>query len=94
MARKLARTEPQQQGLVFEDQGRTFTCTVAPRLAADPVRWWWFSVSDGTTHRYAPFVAADGDTDRTVQDRVVAYYDEHLARRAAPPVSRWRRPAT
>lgn len=89
MARSRARSA--LRDLAFTSGERTFTCTVAPRRAADPVLWWWFSVAGGTNHRYAPFVALPEDTAASVQERIVAYYDDHLARRAAPPVSRYRR---
>ena len=81
------------RSLAFTDHDRTFTCTVAPRRASESVLWWWFLVSDGTS-RYAPFIAASDDTAQSVQARVVAYYDDHLARRAAPAIPRWRRAAS
>jgi hypothetical protein len=79
--------------LAFQDAGRTFTCTVAPRRASEPLLWWWFSVSDGSAHRYAPFVADQHETDDSVRARIVAYYDDHIARRAAPTGPRFGRPA-
>lgn len=79
--------------LAFQDAGRTFTCTVAPRRASEPLLWWWFSVSEGSAHRYAPFVADQDDTDDSVRDRIVAYYDLHLARRAETSLPRFGRQA-
>ena len=89
MARKVRATE--LSSLAFTDHERTFTCSVAPRRASEPVLWWWFSVSGGSNHRYAPFVATADDTAESVQGRIVAYYDDHIARRAAPAISRYRR---
>ena len=74
----------------FIDAGRTFSCSVAPRSASESALWWWFRVSsDGS--RYAPFLAANDDTPASIQARIVAYYDDLLARRAAPSVPRWQR---
>lgn len=81
------------RSLAFQDAGRTFTCTVAPRRASESLLWWWFSVAGGTAHRYAPFVADRDDTEESVRTRIVAYYDDHLARRAAPNVPRFGRSA-
>jgi hypothetical protein len=78
----------------FVDRDRTFTCRAEARSAASPSeRWWWFHVSSEMHNRYAPFRAASGDTKRSVQSRIVAYYDELLARRAAPATSYYRRGA-
>jgi hypothetical protein len=41
-------------------------------------------------HRYAPFRAAATDTQRSVEMRVVAYYDDLLARRNQPASHSWR----
>ncbi len=83
------------QEFAFTDGDRTFTC----RVEASPVRsgalradaWWWFHVSTERHQRHAPFRAAAGDTPVDVATRVVAYYDDLLARRAAPPATRWQR---
>jgi hypothetical protein len=75
----------------FEHDGRRFSCTVEQRRSARPESWWWFVVSTEDQHRYAPFQAAKGDTESSVRDRIVAYYDDLLARRAAPAQSYWRR---
>ena len=74
----------------FIDADRTFSCSVAPRSASESALWWWFRVSTDAS-RYAPFLAASDDTPMSVQTRVVAYYDDLLARRAAPAVPRWQR---
>ena len=72
-------------GFAFVDAGRTFTCT------PEPSGWWWFSLdSDLQGQRYAPFRVAPTDTRRNVQTRIVAYYDDMLARRAAPPTPYYR----
>jgi len=75
----------------FIDAGRTFSCSVAPRRASDSALWWWFRVSSDAANRYAPFLAESDDTPTSVQARVVAFYDDLLARRAAPSVPRWQR---
>jgi hypothetical protein len=75
----------------FIDGGRTFSCSVAPRRASESALWWWFRVSSDMANRYAPFLAESDDTPTSVQARVVAYYDDLLARRAAPAVPRWQR---
>lgn len=87
------------QDFAFIDAGRTFTCRVeaarAARANAAPSApvdaWWWFDVSTERHQRHAPFRAAAGDTPVDVAVRIVAYYDDLLARRAAPPVTRWQR---
>jgi hypothetical protein len=78
----------------FEHDGRTYRCRPEMfRSGGEAQQWWWFDVS-GDRQRYAPFRAAADDTERSVRARVVAYYDEVLARRAAPSVTHgWRRGA-
>ena len=71
----------------FEDSGRTFTCVIEGRRGARSEAWWWFRVT-GDSHRYAPFHAAADDTKQSVQSRIVAYYSDHLTRRAAPAAAR------
>ncbi len=77
--------------LVFEDAGRTFTCTVQLQPAPLSEHWWWFTVSTDERSRYAPFRATKGDTAASVRSRIVAYYDELLARRAEPRATHWGR---
>ena len=78
----------------FVDADRTFTCAVEPLRRAGTDAWWWFHVSTEQHQRHAPFRAEPDDTLESVQKRIVTYYDELLARRAAPAPSRWnRRPA-
>lgn len=67
----------------FEEGGRTYTCCVEPPRATRPEAWWWFGVS-GDQHRYAPFQAADDDTQDSVRWRVVTFYSDLVARRAQP----------
>ena len=71
----------------FEEDRRTFTCRVEERRSAKGEKWWWFGVS-GDGHRYAPFQAASGDTEASVRTRILTYYSDLLARRAAPVVPR------
>ena len=86
------------EAFAFSDGGRTFTCSIEERSTLRPEAWWWFRVSTDRQSRYAPFRATAADTPATVSSRVVAYYDNLLARRALPPVSHWGgrrgRPAT
>ena len=77
----------------FVDGDRTFTCRVEAARHAPAEAWWWFAVSTERDQRHAPFRAAATDTPRDVQARVVAYYDNLLARRAAPAQPRWGRRA-
>ena len=78
----------------FADGDRTFTCRVEASHRAGAEAWWWFQVSTESHQRYAPFRAEVTVTHRDVQARVVAYYDNLLARRAEPARPRWeRRPA-
>jgi hypothetical protein len=71
----------------FVNGGRTYTCTVEVRKAAPAGTWWWFAVSDDQ-QRYAPFEAQKGDTEKSVQKRIVAYYENLLEVRARPVVPR------
>ena len=87
--------DERQNEFAFADAGRTFTCRVEVSHRAPAERWWWFQVSTENHQRHAPFRAEVTDTHRDVQARVVAYYDNLLARRAEPARPRWeRRPAT
>lgn len=81
------------QDFAFMDGDRTFTCRVETSRRSPAEAWWWFHVSTEGEQRHAPFRAADTDTRREVQARVVAYYDHLLARRAEPPQQRWARRA-
>ncbi len=47
--------------------------------------WWWFGVT-GDRQRYAPFHRAKDDTAAQVQERIVSYYEDLVARRAMPSV--------
>jgi hypothetical protein len=79
------------QSFAFVDDGRTFTCNVEASRHARTDAWWWFVVSTEQHQRHAPFRAEADDTPDAVQARVVAYYDDLLARRAAPAMNRWNR---
>jgi len=78
----------------FTDGDRTFTCHVEALRGGSAETWWWFQVSTEAHQRYAPFRADVADTPRDVQVRVVAYYDNLLARRAEPARPRWERRPT
>ena len=71
----------------FQEEGRTYSCSVEKRRTPAAEPWWWFGVS-GDGHRYAPFQASKSDTQETVRERIVAYYKEHLARKAMPAATR------
>ena len=64
----------------FVEGGRTFTCRVEGLRRGAAERWWWFDVS-GDRSRYAPFRAEDGETEQSVRGRMVAYYEDLVARR-------------
>ena len=64
----------------FVDSGRTYTCRVEGLHRGGPERWWWFDVS-GDRSRYAPFRADTDDTESSVRSRMVAYYEDLVARR-------------
>jgi hypothetical protein len=81
------------EGFEFVDGERTFACSVEKAPAAGNEAWWWFTVSTDDRQRYAPFRASARDTQKSVRERIVAYYDELLERRAAPTVPYWRRGA-
>jgi len=101
--RELTRFEDSQkgpdviEGFAFVDGDRTFTCSVEKAHALGNEPWWWFTVSTDDRQRYAPFRATTRDTQKAIRVRIVAYYDDLLARRAAPATPYWRRgpqPAT
>ncbi len=77
-----AALAPPADAFSFVDAGRTYTCRVETARAG---AWWWFAVSTEAHQRHAPFRAEAGDTEDGVRARIVAYYEERLARRAAPP---------
>ncbi len=84
-----------KQPFNFEDAGRTFACRVELARRSDTTAWWWFTVSSDN-HRYAPFHSEATDTEDSVRSRIVAFYDNRLARRDEPrqPWRRAERPAT
>jgi hypothetical protein len=82
------------ESFAFVDDGRTFTCRVEASRHARNDAWWWFVVSTEQHQRHAPFRAEATDRPDDVQARVVAYYDDLLARRAAPAPNRWSRRST
>lgn len=67
----------------FEDGGRTYTCTIEKRTTAPVGTWWWFALSD-ERQRYAPFETAEKDTQKSVRERIIAFYNHRLERLAAP----------
>jgi hypothetical protein len=75
----------------FEDAGRIFSCFVEKQSVAHPQDWWWFTVSNDTRNRYAPFRAEPSDTNANVKSRILAYHEELLAGRARPRTTSWQR---
>lgn len=65
----------------FVDGGRCYSCHVEERADGRADAWWWFGVK-GDQNRYAPFRAEADDTESSVQRRIVAYYEDRMARRA------------
>jgi hypothetical protein len=76
----------------FTDGGRTYSCRVEAPRGGRAEAWWWFSVS-GDQARYAPFRAEADDTEANVRPRVLAYYEDRLARRGVPWQDRGDTPA-
>jgi hypothetical protein len=85
-----SRDVPVLQGFTFVDGGRTFTCSVEVR-APRPEAWWWFGVSTEAHNRYAPFLAQKDDSQESVQQRIVAYYEDMLFKRSQPSVRQFGR---
>lgn len=79
------------QGFAFVDAGRTFTCRVETPHRTNTGDWWWFEVSSELHQRFAPFRALPDDTPEAVRDRIIAYYEDLLVRRAEPSGRRWQR---
>ena len=77
----------------FEDDGRTFACSVEETRGPHADSWWWFVVSGKDKHRYAPFRTASADTEQSVRARIVRYYDNLLLRRSQPATTYWQRGA-
>ena len=75
------------KAFTFENGGRSYTCRVEEPRGSRTQAWWWFDVSEDG-QRYAPFEATEDDTEATVRERVMAYYDHLLVRRAEPPAQR------
>lgn len=75
------------ESMDFTDGERTFTCRAEGSKATPGMLWWWVNVT-GEASRYAAFRAEPGDTVPTLRPRIVAYYEEILAIRARPPITR------
>lgn len=71
------------KGFEFKDGDRTYTCTIETRTGTDPGDWWWFSVTD-SSQRYAPFRAERGDTRASVQERIIAFYNNRVFQMSQP----------
>lgn len=71
----------------FWHGGRTYYCSVTEIDGAGAGTWWSFTMSTGN-ERAMPFRAEKGDTQASVQERIIAYHTNFLARRAAPPPPR------
>ena len=78
------------RSFTFVHDNRTYACLREDPNGSQPEAWWWFTVShDG--NRYAPFHATSRDTRASVQERIVAYYSNHLAHRAMTDREHWAR---
>ena len=64
----------------FVDGGRTYECRIEEPYRGRKEAWWWFAVA-GDRNRYAPFRADIGDTQDSVRARIIAYYEDRVARR-------------
>jgi len=71
----------------FTHAERTFTCRAEGSASSPETLWWWMSVS-GESSRYAAFRAEARDTAKTLQPRIIAYYEQLLAARARPAETR------
>ena len=71
----------------FKDGNRTFICRAESSPATPGTVWWWISVT-GESSRYAAFHAEQGDTERKLRPRILAYYAQLLADRERPAVVR------
>jgi hypothetical protein len=79
------------ESFAFVDAGRTFNCCVETPRRQHAEAWWWFEVSSEAHQRFAPFRATPEDNPDVIRDRIVAYYDDLLVRRAEPNGRRWQR---
>jgi hypothetical protein len=78
----------------FEDEGRTFFCSIEAPRHEGMAPWWWFYLGErDRSTRYAPFAAAPGDTKKSVQARIIKFYAEVQAIAARPVHPRNQRPA-
>ncbi len=64
-------------GFEFEDDGRTYSCSIEAQKTPVKESWWWFEVS-GDAQRYAPFRAAGSDTKAQVRKKIVEFYKNRL----------------
>ena len=82
------------KAFTFENGGRTYNCRVEEPRGSRTQAWWWFDVTEDG-QRYAPFEATSEDTEASVKERVIAYHDHLLVRRAEPaqPKQHWARRA-
>ncbi len=82
------------KGFEFKDGMATYTCTVESRKGDTSDAWWWFAVS-GDQQRYAPFRAERSDTQASVKERIVAFYENRKFQLTQPTVrgGHWKRRA-
>jgi hypothetical protein len=71
----------------FEHGGRKYSCAAERRPGALEGTWWWFAVSYDQ-NRYAPFEASRDDSQTSVRERIIAFYERRLWARAQPPEPR------
>ena len=71
-------------GFEFQDDRRTYSCTVEEQHGTQE-SWWWFAVT-GDAQRYSPFRAARADTQASVRQRIIAYYENRRFQLTQPTV--------
>ncbi|HKO16601.1 MAG TPA: hypothetical protein VJU87_10195 [Gemmatimonadaceae bacterium] len=86
--RAIARRDARDHAARFEfdHDGRRYCCSREARAGGARELWWWFTVS-GDGQRYAPFEAAAGEPQESVQARVIAFHVALLEHRANPPAA-------
>ena len=66
----------------FEQEGRTYSCSLETAHPSVADKWWYVAVSGDRT-RYAFFQGASSDTRGSVQSRIIARYALLLEHRAS-----------
>lgn len=64
----------------FVEGGRAYACHVEASSRQQGEAWWWFDVK-GDRSRYAAFRVDAADTESSVRDRIVSWYEDRAVRR-------------